>query len=116
MIHSIPPPHVQATVTHGVLQSPDLIWWLAYLLVLPLAWCLMPGQMLESAKALWEPVGRWIAALHALLDLGLWGWAPLCVLEAFKAARWDNWPDDNEWPDEQKRRLAYLGFDRPFLT
>ena len=29
MISSIPPPHVQATVTHGVLQSPDWCGWLA---------------------------------------------------------------------------------------
>ena len=26
-------------------------------------WCLMPGQLKESAKALWAPVGRWLAAL-----------------------------------------------------
>lgn len=66
MIHSIPPPHVQATVTHGVLQSPDWWVWLAYLLVLPMAWILMPGQLRESAKSLWEPWGRWIARLSAL--------------------------------------------------
>ena len=56
-----------APTPHGLLASPYWWTWLAYLIVLPMAYALMPGQLRESVKALWEPVGRWIASVGALL-------------------------------------------------
>ena len=76
LLHSIPPPHVQATVTYGALNSPDWWIWLAYGLVLTLAACFMPTGLRESCRALWEPWKGWIAGLSALLVV-------LTVLVAF---------------------------------
>ena len=107
------------TVSHGgLLASPD--WWypLAYGLVLLMALLSVPGQARESAKALWAPAAAFLRRLYVP-----WLWGRLCSWYALSGAflaplwgfRWDNWPEDDV-PDEQKRRLAYPGFDRPVLT
>jgi len=119
MIHSIPPPHVQATVTHGLLLSPYWWTWLAYLIVLPMAYALMPGQLRESVKALYAPVGRFLARLRVTLACG-WYLAVVLLSGAFLVPlwgfRWDNWPQDGDEGYRQPRRLAYMGFDTPIKT
>ena len=110
MISSIPFTAPIAPTPHGLLASPYWWTWLAYLMVLPLAWCLMPGQLRESAKTLWAPVGRWIARLSAP-----WLWVSLfalsvclCVLEPHLCWWWGIWPMIEI--REQRRRLAFRGF------
>ena len=113
-MHSIPftAPHV--IVTHGVLQSPEWWIWLAYLIVLPMAYALMPGQLRESVKALWAPVGAFLSRLSCLW---LWGryfvWSALggAFLLHFAGFPPSNPPDDNE-PTRPVHplRLAFRGF------
>ena len=67
------PYHAPAeTATHGYLQSPD--WWvpLAYGVVALLALCCVPGQMRESIKALWAPVGAFLRRLYVPWLWGSW--------------------------------------------
>jgi len=105
MIHSIPPPHVQSTVTHGLLLSPYWWTWLAYLIVLPMAWILMPGQLRGSVKALWAPVAAFLSRCSVLMEVlrVLVGFT--CCMGLLEALRWDNWPEDDageddEWSDD----------------
>ena len=118
MIHSIPWTAPTQPAPAGLLNSPD--WWypLAYAFVLLLALVLMPGQLRESLRPLWAPVGRWIASLSApWLWEGLFLWsalsgaflAPLRVLESIFRVVWS-------WGRSQLRRLAYLGYETPILT
>ena len=112
------PYHAPAeTATHGYLQSPD--WWvpLAYGVVALLALCCVPGQMRESIKALWAPVGAFLRRLYVpWLWGGLFVWsafsgaflAPFRVLESIFRVVWS-------WGRERLRRLAYPGFDRPIV-
>lgn len=74
-------PNVSAPVQHaGLLNSPNLWTWLAYASILALAaWCMPPG-LKDSLEQLWTPVRLWLAALHAPLAVGWWGWIVLCVL------------------------------------
>ena len=79
-----PAPHA------GLLYAPGTDWanWAMIAIVAVAVWCLMPGQLKESAKALWAPVGRWLAALRAPLAVGWWGWMVLCVLRPMWAVLW----------------------------
>ena len=68
-MYSIPAPDL--TVTHaGLLNSPDLITWLGYGLVLLLASLCMPTGVRESLRQLWEPVQYRINRLHVSLLVG----------------------------------------------
>ena len=109
-VYNIPYTAPQATVTHGVLQSPDWWIWLAYLIVLPMAYALMPGQLRESVKALWAPVGAFLSRLSVR-----WLWegvfaAYTCFVIVLKPITWDNWPQDGDEGYRQPRRLAFRGF------
>ena len=66
----------------GLLYAPGTDWanWAMIAIVAVAVWCLMPGQLKESAKALWAPVGRFLRSLRAPLAVGWWGWMVLCVL------------------------------------
>jgi membrane protein implicated in regulation of membrane protease activity len=100
-----------------LLASPYWWTWLAYLLVLPLAYALMPGQLRESVKALWAPVGAFLSRLSVR-----WLWegvlfaAYTCFVIVLKPITWDNWPQDGDEGYRQPRRLAYMGFDTPIKT
>ena len=73
-------------------STADLLTWGMALIALA-ALCLMPGQLRESAKALYRPVGAWIAALcvpclWTCVLIPLTVLAPiLCLLGAFLAIR-----------------------------
>ena len=104
MIHNISWTAPIEPAPHGLLQSPDWWVWLAYLIVLPAAWCLMPGQMRESVKALWAPVRRWLAGLHWPSRVE-WVFALTCDFGVIRPLLWDNWPEDDageddEWSDD----------------
>ena len=119
MVSNIPWTAPAPPAPAGLLLSPDWWVWLAYLLVLPMAWCLMPGQLRESVKALWAPVGQFFAGLHVTLACG-WYLAVVLLSGAFLVPlwgfRWDNWPQDGDEGYRQPRRLAYMGFDTPIKT
>jgi hypothetical protein len=92
-LYSIPPPVIHEQAQTGLLyaSTADLLTWGMALIALA-ALCLMPGQLQESAKALWRPVGAWIAALcvpclwACVLLIPLTVLAPiLCLLGAFLA-------------------------------
>ena len=53
----------------GLLNSPYWWTWLAYLIVLPMAWILMPGQLRGSVKALWAPVAAFLSRLSVLMEV-----------------------------------------------
>jgi len=119
VLHSIPPPHAVTTGHAGWLYTPatDLCAWAWYALVaVALIW-LLPGQLGESIKALWGPVGAWIAALPGLLAMGWWGWMVLGVLESPRVL--ENVLPDFLWKTigrEQLRRLGFPGFIPPETT
>ena len=105
MMHSIPFTAPIAPTPHGLLASPYWWTWLAYLLVLPAAWCLMPGQLRESVKALWAPVAAFLSRCSVLMEVlrVLVGFT--CCMGLVEALRWDNWPEDDageddEWSDD----------------
>ena len=105
MVSSIPYTAHAAPTPHGLLASPDWWTWLAYLMVLPLAWCLMPGQLRESVKALWAPVAAFLSRCSVLMEVlrVLVGFT--CCMGLVEAVRWDNWPEDDageddEWSDD----------------
>jgi hypothetical protein len=94
-LYSIPPPVIHEQAQTGLLyaSTADLLTWGMALIALA-ALCLMPGQLQESAKALWRPVGAWIAALcvpclwACVLLIPLTVLAPiLCLLGAFLALK-----------------------------
>ena len=116
MVSNIPYMAQAAPVDHGLLQSPGWWVWLAYLMVLPLAWCLMPGQLRESIKALWAPVAAFLSRCSVLMEVlrVLVGFT--CCMGLVEAVRWDNWPEDGDEDYRQPRRLAYMGFDTPIKT
>ena len=70
MVSNIPWSAPAPPAPAGLLNSPDLVTWLGYGLVLLLAALCMPGQVRESAKALWEPVKDFLARLHVSLLVG----------------------------------------------
>jgi len=113
-LHAIPWTAPTQPAPAGLLNSPD--WWypLAYAFVLLLALVLMPGQLRESLRPLWAPVGRWIASLSALAVLWLWVWTPLCVLAPILCVLWIIIAVT--LVREQLRRLAYPGYETPILT
>ena len=57
-------------LTAGLLDSPDLVTWLGYGLVLLLAALCMPTGVRESLRQLWEPVNLFLARLHVSLLVG----------------------------------------------
>ena len=68
-MYSIPAPDL--TVTHaGLLNSPDIGWWLGYGLVLLLAALCMPTGVKDGLAQLWEPVKDFLAWLHVSLLVG----------------------------------------------
>ena len=83
------PPHAPHA---GLLYAPGTDWanWAMIAIVAVAVWCLMPGQLKESAKALWAPVGRFLRSLRAPLAVGWWGWMVLGVLRR-------NWPFYGFW-------------------
>ena len=93
-LYSIPPPVIHDPAQTGLLyaSTADLLTWGMALIALA-ALCLMPGQLRESAKALWRPVGAWIRALcvpclWACVLIPLTVLAPiLCLLGAFLVLR-----------------------------
>ena len=114
MMRSIPFTAPVAPTPHGLLASTYWWTWLAYLIVLPMAYALMPGQLRESVKALWAPVGAFFAAFHAPLAVGLWGWVVLGVLRPFRGLL--GAVKDLTLVVEQLLRLGYIGYRRPVLT
>jgi hypothetical protein len=116
-LHSIPAPAIHAQAHAGLLNSPDLVTWLAYALVLTLAAFCMPTGLRESAKALWAPVGRAVAALCCpWLWEGCFLWsalsgaflAPLRVCEKI----FQMWREGIE----QLVRLAFCGYPEQIVT
>ena len=117
-LHAIPYA-APVTVSHGgLLNSPD--WWvpLAYGLVLLLALCCVPGQLRESAKALWAPAAAFLRRLYVP-----WLWeglfiagSVLCVLRALYGRCQYAYVRCTDAAREQLRRLAFSGFMRPVLT
>ena len=68
-MYSIPAPDL--TVTHaGLLNSPDLVTWLGYGLVLLLAGLCMPQVVKDGLAQLWEPGKDFLARLHVSLLVG----------------------------------------------
>lgn len=119
VLYSIPPPHAVTTSPHGLLASPDLWVWAFYAIVGLAALCLMPTGLWESAKALYAPVGRFLAGLHVtcLWD-GLFVWAKLsgAFLRPLKTF-WDDRPEDQDEMDAKWPTVsADNGFRMPVLT
>ena len=115
MIHpmyAIPPPTAPAQA--GLLNSPDLLGWIFTAFLIGAGMFIMLPAARESAKALWAPVGRWLAGLSALLDLRLWDWAPIGLVEAPKGLQ--KIFEIVIRAEEQLLRKAYLGFIPPILT
>ena len=102
-----------APVAHGLLNTPatDLCGWLMTALMVVAALCVLPGELRESIKALWAPVGAFFAAFHAPLAVGLWCWVVLGVLRGLLRA-----VKDLTLVEEQLVRMAYPGYLRPVLT
>ena len=106
----------------GLLYAPglDLATWALYAIVGLVAIFLMPGQLRESVGRLWAPLGAFLAGLcWPLAVAGCWAWVRLsgAVLVPIRPEQWGDWPDpDGDVPDEQPRRLAYMGFLPPILT
>lgn len=114
---SLQPTAQQVTVSHGLLNSPDLLGWLFTAFLIAAGMFIMLPAARESAKALWAPVGRWLAGLSALSALieGLCGLT--CCLCVLRPVRWDNFPEDEDGQyREQLRRLAYRGFPERLQT
>ena len=103
----------------GLLYAPDLIWWLYGAIVLTLALFLMPGQLRESIKALYAPLGSFLRSLCCP-----WLWAGVFV-HSFLAGAYRGCENISlaflwnliDWGREQLRRLAvFWGFEQPCLT
>ena len=120
MIHNIPWTAPTQPAPAGLLASDG--WWypLAYAFVLMLTLVLMPGQLRESIRPLWAPVGRFLrrlyvpwlwAGLYCLSCVGLAYTPILCVLWG-DYDRWSGCP----WHREQLRRLGFPGFVPPIVT
>jgi hypothetical protein len=92
----------------GLLYSPDLWNWLGYAFVLTLALCFMPGQLRESLIELGRPVMAWIARLSVR-----WMWEGYfliwSVLGLVAPLRWDNWPEDEDNPEDGYRGVGLAG-------
>ena len=82
-LYSIPPPAIHEPAQTGLLyaSTADLLTWGMALIALA-ALCFMPGQLRESAKALYAPIGAFFAALHAPLAFCIASWMVLFVLAA----------------------------------
>lgn len=118
-LHSIPYTASQVTVSHGFLNSPDLLGWaLSGLMVLAGLFIGLP-QLRQSAKALWVPVGAFLSRLCCP-----WAWEGLFMWSALSGAFlrplktfWDDFPEDEDGQyREQLRRKAFWGFIPPILT
>ena len=68
-MYSIPAPDLTVTPA-GLLNSPDLVTWLGYGLVLLLAALCMPQVVKDALAQLWEPVQYRINRLHVSLLVG----------------------------------------------
>jgi hypothetical protein len=94
----------------GLLYAPGLdLWtWLGYAFVLTLALCFMPGQLRESLIELGRPVMAWFARLSVP-----WLWEALfiagSVLGLVAPLRWDNWPEDEDNPEDGYRGVGLAG-------
>ena len=112
-LYSIPWTAPPAPVAHGLLNTPatDLAGFLMTALMVIAAFCILPGELRLSIKALWAPVGAFFASFHAPLAVGLWGWVVLCVLEALTVTE-----KILTLVEEQLLRLGYPGYRRPVLT
>jgi hypothetical protein len=93
-LYSIPPPVIHEPAQTGLLyaSTADLLTWGMALIALA-ALCLMPGQLRESAKALYAPIQRFLCSLCVpclwacvLIPLTVLA-SILCVLWAFLAIR-----------------------------
>ena len=114
---SLQPAASQVMVNHGLLNSPDMLG-LLFTGVALLSLCIMLGPARESIKALWAPVGRFMAGLHVTgMWEGLFAWAAFsgAFLRPQKTF-WDNWPEDDPDEEEQLLRMAYPGFVPPETT
>jgi hypothetical protein len=111
---SLQPTAPQVTVSHGLLNSPDLLGWLFTALLIAAGLFIMLPQAKEAAKALWAPVGRWMAGLSALMDLRLWDWTPLRLVEAPKGL--EKIFEVVIRAVEQLLRKAYRGFPERLQT
>jgi hypothetical protein len=69
-MYSIPAPHEVTVTPAGLLNSPDLITWLQYGLVLLLAGLCMPQVVKDGLAQLWEPGKDFLARLHVSLLVG----------------------------------------------
>ena len=87
-LYSIPAPHAVQQVHHGALYTPSdvLMGLLMTALMVGAALFLCPGQLRESAAALWAPFRRFLARLHVAVA-GLGVFVALFVLEASVALR-----------------------------
>ena len=112
-------PAAPAPAPTGLLNSPSLFPWLFAGVMITAALFLYPGQLWESAKALWAPVGRFLDSLRVtgLWD-GLFVWAALsgAFLKHMQPCKWDNWPEEDEDTEEQLLRMAYRGFPERLQT
>ena len=70
MIHNIPWTAPTPPAPAGLLNSPDLVTWLGYGLVLLLAALCMPTGVRDGLAQLWEPVKDFLARLHVSLLVG----------------------------------------------
>jgi len=113
-LHSIPHTAPAATAPAGLINSPDLLGWLFAAFLIAAGMFIMLPQARESAKALWAPFQRFLAGLSALLDLRLWDWTPLGLVEAPKGL--EKIFKVVIRVDEQLRRLAYRGFPERLQT
>ena len=118
MIHNIPWTAPVEPAPHGLLQSPDLVTWSAYGVVLLLAWLSMPTGLKTAAAGLYAPIAAFLRRLYVpWLWGGLFVWsalsgaflAPFRVLESIFRMVWS-------WGREQLRRLAFPGFVPPIVT
>ena len=118
-LYSIPPPHA-VTVTHGGLLNAPMTDWLTWMitgLAMLAGWFLVPGQLRESAIALFAPVRRFLRSLCCP-----WLWEGVFVQSFLAGAyRGDLWcnigpPEDDPMPDEQDWISADDGLVVPCLT
>ena len=98
----------------GLLNSPDLLGWLFAAFLIAAGLFIMLPQARESAKALWAPVGRWLAGLSALMDLRLWDWTSIGLVEAPKGM--EKIFEVVIRAVEQLLRKAYRGFPERLQT
>ena len=118
-LHNIPYTAPAAPAQAGLLNSPDLLGWIFTAFLIGAGMFIMLPAARESAKALWAPVGRFLSRLCCP-----WAWEGCFIWSALSGAFLrpsktfcgrEQW-EEPLLPEEQPKRLAYLGFIPPILT